>query len=451
MTIGIMATMSAPIADAYFLGQLGTRELAAISFTFPVVLTLMSLSIGLGAGTASVVSRAIGRVKTGDIEESDVRRVSTDAVVLSGIVVTVVAILGWFLSRPVFALLGAEGETLDMVTAYMKIWFIGLPPLGLMMVASNLLRSNGDAKSVSLVMILSAVVNVALDPLFIFGWGAVPALGVEGAAWATVVARFGAIGVAAWLVVVRDRLVSTSIGRVSKMLRSWGEIARIALPSAFGNAVNPLGITAVTALLATYGEATVAGFGTATRIETFACIPMLALSAAIGPVAGQNFGAGERERVRCAHRDAYVFDAAWSLAMAVALWFSARALAGLFTSDEEVIGIIVTYLRIVPITLAGYGLVVVCAGGLNAIGEPWLGLAVYALRTVLLYVPLAWLAAQFGPVEWVFWGIAAANAVTAVAVAWWSLRYFAKLECGGESSAKPAAGTPANRTAAAHP
>ena len=419
MVIGIAATMSVPIADSYFLGQLGSQELAAISYTAPVVLTLMSLAIGLGSGTASVVSRAVGE---GDGDK--VKRVATDSVLLSLFVVTLLAIAGWLLVRPLFGLLGASGETLDLVVTYMEIWFVGLPPLAIMMVASNLLRANGDAKSVSVIMIGAAALNLALDPLLIFGWGPVPQLGIAGAAWATLISRTLMILAAAWLIVVRDRLVTTTLPDWPTLWRSWREVGRIALPSSLGNATNPIGITVVTGLLAGYGDDVVAGFGTATRIESFVAIPMLAMSSAIGPIAGQNFGAGERGRVRAAHRTSYAFSLGYALAAAAILWFAAPAIAALFTEDGRIVEVITLYLRIVPVTLMGFGVTVVAAGGMNAVGAPMRGLAVYAIRTVALYVPLAFVAARLGPPVYVFGAIAAANVLAGLAIWWWSLRFF---------------------------
>ena len=418
MVLGIAATMSVPLADAYFLGQIGTEELAAISYTAPVVLTLMSLAIGLGSGAASVVSRAIGE---GD--EVRVKRVSTDSVLLALVVISALAVAGWLATRSLFTALGASGRTLDLVVSYMEVWFVGLPPLAILMVASNLLRANGDAKSVSLIMIGAALINLGLDPVLIFGLGPVPELGVAGAAWATLISRVLAIAIAAWLIVVRDRLVTLDLPDRAALLSSWREVGRIAVPSSIGNAVNPLGITVVTALLAGYGDALVAGFGTATRIESFVAIPMLAMSSAIGPIAGQNFGRGEHARVRAAHRTSYLFSLGYSLLAAVTLWFAAPWLAQLFTEDALIVQVIVLYLRVVPVTLFGFGVVVVAAGGLNAIGRPLLGLAVYAVRTIVLYVPLAFLAAQVGAPLSVFIAIALANVLAGSGVWWWSLRH----------------------------
>lgn len=412
MIVGAAASMSVPLADSYFLGRLGTAPLAAISFTFPVVLSLMSLSIGLGAGTTSVVSRAIG-----DGDDSKVRLIGTNALILCFLLISIVAVVGYLTATPLFDLLGAKDEIAIMVLDYMLIWYIGLPLLAVMMVGSNLLRSNGDARTASVIMIMVAILNVGIDPLLIFGYGPIPAMGVQGAALASLAARILAVIAMFWAIVVRDRLLAFRFAGFHDLLRSWWQIGSIAIPAAIGNAVNPVGITIVTGFLAGYGDAVVAGFGVATRIESFVAIPMLALSAAIGPVAGQNFGARKYQRVTTAHLQSYGFCVIWSILAAIALWFSASSLATLFTDSQRVANIITQYLYIVPISLAGYGITVVAAGGLNAVGRPFLGLAVYLIRTALLYVPIAWFMAKLYTPSMVFAGISVTNVVSAMCIA----------------------------------
>ena len=428
MMMGIAASMSVPLADSYFLGQLGTEPLAAISFTFPVVLSLLSLCIGLGAGTASVVSRAIG-----DGDDARARKVGTNALMLCVIITVFIALVGYLTAEPLFAAIGATGAVAERVIDYMFYWYVGLPLLAVVMVGSNLLRSNGDARTASVIMIGVAVVNVAIDPLLIFGFGWIPALEVEGAAIASLIARIIAAAATLWAITCREKLLSFTFAGFPELWKSWVQVGRIAIPAALGNAVNPVGITIVTGFLAGYGETVVAGFGVATRIESFVAIPMLALSSAIGPVAGQSFGARKYVRVTDAHLRSYIFCAIWSVVIAVAMWLAAEPLAGLFTDDSEVIDVIVHYLTVVPISLVGFGITVVAAGGMNAIGQPLYGLLLYLIRTVLLYVPVAWFLSRQFESDTVFLGIAGSNIVAAVLVGGISI-FLLKRQCRMDDS-----------------
>lgn len=411
MVIGIIAVMSIGLADAYFLGQLGTAELAAISFSFPVTFAIASVAIGLGAGASSVVSRVIG---TGDHQR--VRRLCTDSLALSVLVVAVLSVAGWLTSRPLFRAMGAEGEVLDLVVAYMDIWYIGMPFLVVPMVAGSLLRANGDARIPSLTMVLSAVVNILLDPILIFGLGPIPAMGMEGAAWATLVARGFSMVLALSVLIFRERLLILALAPWSEIRSSWQQVVAVGVPASLANMINPLCLAILTAILARFGSETVAAFGVAGRIEALAAIPMLALSASIGPITGQNMGADLPHRIRTAVVDSFLFCIGWGAAMAILFWLFGGAIAAFFSDDPAVIADIVRYLQIVPITLGGYGVVIIAAATYNALGRGYQAMGFYLLRSALFYVPLAWLASFWLPAWGVFAAIAVANVLSGAVI-----------------------------------
>lgn len=418
LVFGIIALISVGIVDAYLLGQLGTAELAAISFAFPVSFAITSLAIGLSAGTGSVLSRAIGRK-----DEERTRRLATDSLVLALLLSAVVAFIGYLTIRPLFSLIGAEGRILDLVESYMTIWFVSLPVLVVAQVGNNVLRANGDTLVPSGLMIGSAFVNIGLDPLFIFGGFGIPAMGIEGAAWAVLSGRIVMPLIALPVLVFRDRIIDFARPALAEMLDSWREILRIGIPAALGNAVNPIGISIVTAILAVYGTETVAGFGVATRLESFASIPMLALSGSIGPLAGQNWGAGQFDRLREAVRFAMIICLAWGFVTALLFLVSADTLSAQFSDVATVTEEASFYLRVVPITLAGYGVTIVAAGAFNALGRPILGLGLYLMRTALLYVPLAGLATLLFSTTGVYGAIALANVLAGLAIAFTTFRW----------------------------
>lgn len=404
MALGVIAVMSVGLVDAWFLGQLGTAELTAISFSFPVTFAITSVAIGLGAGSSSVIARAIG---IGDRHR--VKRLATDSLGLSVLVVIVLSALGWLTSRALFAAMGASGEVLDLLMAYMDIWYFGMPFLVVPMVAGSLLRATGDARIPSITMILSAVVNIILDPIMIFGFGPVPAMGMEGAAWATLIARAFSMVLALSVLIFRERLIVFERAAWEEVRSSWRQVVAVGLPASFANMINPLSLAIVTAILARYNSETVAAFGVAGRIEALAAIPMLALSASIGPITGQNHGAGLPHRIRTAMVDSFLFCALWAVGMALLLWLAGPWVARLFSNDPVVIEGIVSYLRIVPITLGGYGIVIIAAATYNALGMGFRAMGLYLIRSLLLYVPLAWLASFWFGVNGVFAALAIAN------------------------------------------
>lgn len=423
MVFGIVAVLSISLADTYFTGLLGEAEQAALSFTFPVTLTITSLAIGLSAGAASLVSRAVG----GD-EMGNARRYSTDALFLATVLVIIITVIGYFSIRPIFGLLGAEGEVLDLIERYMQVWFYSMPFLVVPMVANGIVRAVGDAFWPSLIMIGSAIVNIATTPIFTFGWGPIPAMDIEGVGWGTFLARVLTLIFGLFIVIRRENLVDFAIPELGTLVKGWGEVLRIGLPAAFGNAVNPIGIAVVTAIIATFGASTVAAFGVATRIESFASIPMLALSSAIGPMSGQNWGAGNKDRVRKTLLLCYKICVGWALILAILFYFAGEPIAGLLAANNAIAQDAALYLKIVPISLFGYGIAIVTAGMFNALGRSVTGLGVYLARTMMLYVPLAWIGSLIAGEAAIYVGIAIANGLAGLIVAIFALRWLKKTE-----------------------
>jgi Na+-driven multidrug efflux pump len=272
-------------------------------------------------------------------------------------------------------------------------------------------------------MVGSAATNIAITPRFVFGWGPVPAFGIEGAAIGTLLAWlvtvFGAFG----LVAYREKMLTLDMPGIPALAKSWKRVLAIGIPASFGNAVNPIGIAVVTSIIAAFGGVVVAGFGVATRIESLAVIPMLALSSAIGPFTGQNWGAGKCDRVSEALKFCYVVCAVWAGALAAFFWFAAEPIVSVFSQEPDVITAATSYLAIVPLSLWGYGIVIITAGAFNALGRSHYGLGLYLIRTAVLYIPFAFVASSMAGTEAVFYGIAIANALAGIAVGGFALHW----------------------------
>ena len=184
---GIFTMMLQTFIDTWFIGQVGDDELAALGFAFPVLMIVTSVAIGLGAGTSSVVARAFGASN-----QRRARRLSTDSLILSFLVTTVISIIGYLTIEPLFGLMGVPDYMMHLVHGYMTILYIGVPFVVVGMVGMASMRATGDTRLPSSLMVLAAVINIILDPLLIFGIGPFPEMGLNGAALAALIAR-GAI------------------------------------------------------------------------------------------------------------------------------------------------------------------------------------------------------------------------------------------------------------------
>ena len=412
MGFGIFAVLSVGLADAYFLGQIGGTALAAVGFIYPVTTAITSLSIGLGAGANAALSQAIGR----DDSDEATQRLGLHAMGIGLALSTAVAGVVWLIYPYIFQAIGAGNEVAGRIAEYMPIWALSFPFLVTMMVTNAVFRAHGDSLTSSWIMVVAAVINVGLDPLLIFGMWGLPELGVQGAAMATLAGRIVAVALALFIAWQRG-LLGWCGGLFDRIGSSARQILNVGLPAAFSNAINPAGLAMVTAAVATVGETAVAGFGAATRVQSMALVPLLALSAGIGPVVGQNWGAGAKDRAQDATRYAFMFCLGYGALVAVVLGLFAEPIAGIFTSGEEDRNYAATYLRFVGLSLFGYGIVVTANAAMNSRDKALWSMGLSLGRIFVLYLPLAWI----GALTLGYWGIVLAAILANVLAAWGGL------------------------------
>jgi putative MATE family efflux protein len=419
--IGVAAIMSIGLVDAYFIGQLGRDALAAISFIFPISVALTSLGVGVMAGINSVVARALGE---GDRDKA-ARRANFGIIfaVGSGIVMGLVL---FALIDPLFRLMNAPNNLLPIIRTYMQPFALGFPLILAIMGFNGVLRGQGEARKTSYVSLTYASANWILDPLLITGAFGFEGFGVVGAAYATIIGW--ACGAVMAIVLMRSSDIPLDLGLLRKcsLVDPAKSILRVGLPAAFSNAVNPIGLSILTALVALDGEAAVAGFGAAGRLQSFATVPLLALSGSIGAIVGQNWGAGKYDRARQSALYAFGFCIVWGLVIAVAMVAAAQWFAQIFTEDPAVIAEFALYLEIAAWGYAGFGVLIVANGILNAVDKASFALGQSLSRVFLVMLPVAWLLLDRWGSAGIYTAELAANAfgaVTGTALIYYALKF----------------------------
>ncbi len=410
MLVGILAMVAFNLVDTFFVGQLGKVQLAAMAFTFPVVTVFGGLALGLGQGASAVISRALG---VGD--RARVRRLTTDALLLSVAVVTVLVVIGLATIDPLFRAMGASDELLPHIERYMRIWYVGMPFVVIPMVGNNAIRATGDARTPAMIMLVAVTVNAVLDPILIFGLGPFPRLELAGAALTTVCARAAALTASMWVLTRRYRMVTLRWDGLAPTLESWRRILWIGLPDAATRMILPVGAGVVTRLVAEFGKEAVAAFGVATRVDIFALAVIMALGSMLGPFVGQNHGAGLHARVRRGVRSSQLFAVGWGLLTLALLSGLAPPLAGLFNEDPQVVEYTVLYLRIVPFGYGLVGVLMLCNTTLNVLERPLHASALTLVQMFALYVPLAILLGDLLGLRGIFTAGLVANGATGVA------------------------------------
>jgi len=393
MIAGMLGIVIFNLTDTFFVARLGEEQLAALSFTFPVVMVINSFSAGIGIGAGALISRYVG---AGD--HYKVTRLTTDSLTLGFLFILILSVIGLLTIKPLFTMLGARGIILEYINDYMSVWYFGSFMVVITMIGNNIIRALGDTKTPGLIMIISAMINMILDPLLIFGIWIFPRLEIQGAALTTVFSRAIITAVAIYVLHFRRRLISFKKVKLIEVLTSWQEILHIGIPSASIRLALPVGSGFITRLLASSGPLVVAGFGVATRIEFFALAPIMALSSVMSPFIGQNLGAGDLDRVKKGKKIGHRFSLAIGGFLAIILAVFARPLAGIFNDNPLVIETIVLYLRIVPISYGLAGTLQISSTILNVFKKPYLASGMMGFQIFAIYLPLAFLGHFFlGP------------------------------------------------------
>lgn len=414
MVGGVAAAIGYSVLETWFVAHLGPDGLSAAIFTFPVTMVIISLAIGLGAGTSAVVARALGGGE------------DAGALVLGAMVLTVVlglatAALMEIILAPLFRLMGAPGPLVSLILSYMRLWFPAAVLFMTAMVRLSAGRAAGDVRFQGLSMIVSALFNAALVAPLILGVGAWPGLGLPGAPLANACAWGALLAATLW------RLRHLGLLRAgwpgwARFRASAARVLHVGLPAAGTNTIIPVSAAIVTAILAAYGAQAVAGFGVAGRVEGLSMVMAYALSAIMNPFAGQNAGAGRLDRVRSGLRVSFIFCLALGGALALALYGAGCWIAARFTEDPAVAAAVIAYLRLVPISYGGAGIIAVVNATFNGLNRPGAAMIISATRTLGVNVPVAWLGGQFFGANCVFLGVCVSNLAVGLVAAIWVWR-----------------------------
>ena len=424
MILGFLAMTVAQLIEAVYLGVFGKEELAAVAFTFPVVMALSAMTRGLGIGAGAVLARAMGR---GDREEAG--RLATHGLLLI-LIFTIAASVSIFLwAEKIFTLLGAQDVVLDRVIEYVHVWCIGFPAFGVAMVGSLMMRSFGDPAYPGVVMTVGSVLQVLLGPVFIFGFMGFDELGIAGAAWAFVLARTTSLVMTMYWFGYKERIFRM---QPASFVESCKSILHVGIPATATNLIGPIGAAITTRLLSEFGTTVIAGFGVASRIEAVVSMVVIGISASTGPLVGQNWGARLYGRVEEAIRICIRYCMVWSLAAAIIMWVGAEFFITLVNDDPSLRETAVRFLYIVPITIGFMGMASVATSTFNALSRPIPPLVLSIGQLVILYVPVAMTGLYYWGYTGLFFAMGFANVSSGILGWLWSRRMLnrAKLETG---------------------
>lgn len=410
-SVGLMAVFVVDLINMFYIALLGREELAAaIGYAGAILFFTTSFGIGMSIGVGALVARSLGAR-----DPVLAREKATTGLVLSFVFGSIFAGIVWLFLRPLVGLLGATGETAALAVHFLQIVIPSQPLLMIGMVGGAILRSHGDARAAMMATVWGAVATAVLDPILIFGFG----MELTGAAIASVAARV----VIAWMALQPIRKKYGGFDRPStrQVMADMGPIWAIAIPAILTQVATPVGQAFVTRATSAYGEAAVAGMAIAGRLTPVAFGVIFALAGAIGPIVGQNFGAGRMDRVRRTFWDALLFTALVILVVSALLFALRGPIADAFQAEGLTRDLV--YLFCGPLALLWFfnGMVFVGNAVCNNLGRPFWSTVVNWGRHTVGTIPLAlWLGHYWGA-QGVLIGQALGGVVFGFAAAWLAL------------------------------
>jgi len=372
------------VIDTWWAGRINTEAIAALSLSLPVYFIITSLASGIGTGSTALMGSALGA--------GDRKQASLIAVQMLGFGVFVSLLLAWFgltFSPAIFSWLGAEGKYLDTCLAYMNPIFACNIVTVFLYLFNAILQSQGDTKSFRNVLVFTAALNIILDPWFIHGGFGLPAMGLAGVAWATVLLQgLGAIYLA--FKARRTGLMITNAGRnLIPRPRMYAQIAHQGFPAALNFMTIALGFFVIFRFVSRFGPEASAAYGIATRIDQIVLLPTIGLNVASLTITAQNYGAGKLSRIRETFRKNLKYGAIILLPLSLPILIFAEPLMSFFTNDPAVIAIGVEYLRIDAFVLYAYVVIFISTSALQGMKRPlfaiWMGISRQVIAPWVLF------------------------------------------------------------------
>jgi putative MATE family efflux protein len=394
------------LVDLYWVGRLGTEAVAAVAISGNLMFVVLAATQMLAVGTTTLVSHAVGRK---DRDRANV--VFNQAQVLS-VLVGILFLIATMATRTTYArLTSADAATMQLTNDYL-VWMIPAMGLQFALIAMGAgLRGTGNFRPGMIVQTATVILNLVLAPFLIFGWGTGLVLGVAGAAIATFISIL--IGIA-WMVVYflpADSYLKFRPTQWRPDVPLWKGMLKIGLPSGAEFALMAVYLVLVYIVTRPFGAAAQAGFGIGMRIIQACFLPVVALGFAVGPVAGQNFGARQAARVRQTFRDAAALAASAMLLLAIAVWLGGDLMVRVFSADPAVIAVGEEYLHIVAFNFVASGIIFVSSSMFQAMGNTMPSLITSAARIIVIAVPVLLLAQTPGFTLRSIWYISAAAVV----------------------------------------
>ncbi|MGM0501665.1 MAG: MATE family efflux transporter [Bacillota bacterium] len=384
--IGMVIQALYNVVDSIYIGRFSKEALSALSLSFPIQILLIAIAVGTGVGSSSLISRLLGQ---GADQQADNAAEHTIAITL--IYGILFSLIGYFYSEQLFELLTNDPELIALGTEYIRIIMLGSIAMFFPMIANNILRGEGNTFAPMITMLIGAIINIILDPFLIFGLAGFPALGVAGAAYATVIARFIS-GIFIAVILFSDK------NQLKLKMRDFEfdatiiyKIYKVGLPAMVMQLLASIMILGANWILSQYHELAIAAMGIYFRLQSFVFLPVFGLTQGYMPIIGYNYGHNKPQRMKKTIKYGFIVATTFTTLGFVLFQALDQELIRLFNQDPELIKIGSTALRRISISFPIIGPAIVGSTTFQAIGQGLPSLLLSFLRQIILLLPIMYL------------------------------------------------------------
>ena len=379
------------VVDTFFAGKISPEALSALAKSFPIYFIIIAACVGVTVGGTSLIANSIG-----ENNKEKILGYFSQTIIFGFLVSILITIIGLVFSPMLFNLMSSDEQFILLGLKYTNVIFAGSIIFITVVALNSLLHAEGDTKTYRNVLIVSFLLNIILNPLFIFGYGFVPPMGIAGIGFATIVAQF--IG----LLIIFNKIIKSSRIKNIQIINFYPKIYYLknlfnqSAPISATLLLISVGNFVVLAYISVFGEHAIAGYGAAARFEQILLLPVLGLNTAIISIISQNFGAKKYLRVKESYFKALMYGFSLMIICGIIIFFSADKIVSIFSDNPNVIGFGTTYLKISAIIFPAYPVFFISNGFFMAIKKSTYSMHLNLIRNVILLIPIIIVAKIFG-------------------------------------------------------
>ena len=370
------------VVDTFFAGKISAEALSALAKSFPIYFILIAASVGVTVGGTSLIANSIG-----EKDKTNILNYFGQTIIYGIILSFIVTFIGLFFASNIFSLMGSTIEVINLGLKYTNVIFSGSIIFISVVALNSLLHAEGDTKTFRNVLILSFFLNILLNPLFIFGYGPIPAMGMTGIGVATIICQIIAFLLLLIKIINSKSLKNISIKNFYPNIDFLTKIFFQSAPISAALFMISIGNFIILYYASKFGEPAVAGYGSAARFEQILLLPVLGLNTAVISIVGQNFGAKEYLRVKQSYYQAITYGTVLMFVAGLIIFFSADKIVSIFSNNADVINYGTIYLKISALIFPAYPIYFISNGFFMALKKASYAMNLNIIRNVLLPIP----------------------------------------------------------------